>query len=820
MKPDKSIQIKLRNTAYPALIFLFFITLCFIFFSSSERESLRKSAEQSLSDISNYKANFISNWYKEEISDAELITGSKNLLRETEEYLNSGLSDYDFEKSINQIKTEHSYSDIYVFDTQGEYLHSSNPAIVYDDSLELRNLSDALSSGKTFVSDIYISKNDKKRYIDIFTFIRNDDDIALACVIFRIEPESYLSERFPNWPFYHDTVKSTIIKKDKDGSVYKYNDSDTIELCWIKIDTLISDNKLTLSNKSGLYLKGLNDRKNFISVTRDIPDTPWSIVVRSEKKEVFKTLNMKYLDYIVLIIIMFICYSTIIYYLIHISHSKSINKKLNEKKVKIEYKQRFEMLMDLIDEGVLITDSSGLIKSMNIKYQTLTGYIFNELINVHVDNVFSLIDNSTGINVFNFRQTLVEHAGLINYSDVQLVVKNGSSIPVVCEITPLMDDSDGHMGIMISVRDMYDVQNMHKVISEGEDLLLKLFQNYPDAALLADIYGNIEQANVICNDVLGYTMTEMKRIKVNDIFPDGNLIDKYLNESVNVISDIRKKIKVKRRDGSEFCAEVYISTVNYKNRRLIEIFIKNYPENEASKFDFSYEGENLKDALIANMNHEIRTPLNDIIGFSHIIRDKGLTSEEISKYADLISSSSERLLGMLNNLIDISKIEAGLESINNNTFLITDLIKSVYSEYINLAKIKDLEYRLTIPENSKGLKAVGDYLKLSTILSHFLSNAFKFTNRGYVEIGLNFNDENIHFFVKDTGLPIKESDQKKIFERFFQSDVSISSGVDGAGLGLAICKGYSDLLGCKIWFESSGEIGKTFFLELPRQQKS
>ncbi len=820
MKPEKTTLIKLRNTAYPALIFLFFITLCFIIFSLSERETLRRTAEQSLSDISNYKANSISNWYKEEISDAELITGSKNLLRETEEYLNSGLSDYDFEKSINQIKTEHSYSDIYVFNTQGEYLHSSNPAIAYDDSLELRNLSDALSSGKTFVSDIYISKNDKKRYIDIFTFIKNDDDIALACVLFRIKPESYLSERFQKWPIYHDRVKTTIIKKDKEGRVFKYNDSDTTKLCWIKIDTLISDNKLTLSNKSGLYFKGLNDGEKFISVSIDIPDTPWSVIVQSEKKAVFKTLNMKYLDYIIVIVIIFLCYSTIIYIFIHIDYSKSINKKLNEEKEIIEYKQRFEMLMDLIDEGVLITDSSGLITSINIKYQTMTGYLFNELIKVHVDNVFSLIDNGTGINIFNFRQTLVEHAGLINYSDVQLVVKNGRSIPVVCEITPLMDDSDGHLGIMISVRDISEVQNIHKVINESEDLLLKLFQNYPDPALLADIYGNIKQANVICNDVLGYTMTEMKRIKVNDIFPYNNLIDKYFDENKNIFSDVRKKIKVKRRDGSEFSAEVYLSIVNYKNNRLIEIFIKNYTENEASKSGFSSEGENLKDALIANMNHEIRTPLNDIIGFSHIIRDKGLTSEEISKYADLISSSSERLLGMLNNLIDISKIEAGLESINNNTFLITDLIKSVYSEYINLAKIKDLEYRLTIPENSKGLKAVGDYLKLSTILSHFLSNAFKFTNRGYVEIGLNFNDENIHFFVKDTGLPIKESDQKKIFERFFQSDVSISSGVDGAGLGLAICKGYSDLLGCKIWFESSGEIGKTFFLELPRQQKS
>ena len=125
------------------------------------------------------------------------------------------------------------------------------------------------------------------------------------------------------------------------------------------------------------------------------------------------------------------------------------------------------------------------------------------------------------------------------------------------------------------------------------------------------------------------------------------------------------------------------------------------------------------------MNHEIRTPLNDIIGFSHILRDKGLTSDEVVKYSDLISSSAERLLNMLNNLVDISKIEAGLESINKNTFLVADIIKSVYNEYINLAKIKNLEYKITIPEECKGLKAVSDYLKISTILSHFLSNAFK-----------------------------------------------------------------------------------------------
>ena len=233
--------------------------------------------------------------------------------------------------------------------------------------------------------------------------------------------------------------------------------------------------------------------------------------------------------------------------------------------------------------------------------------------------------------------------------------------------------------------------------------------------------------------------------------------------------------------------------------------------------------DKLKSAFLANMSHEIRTPMNGIIGFSELLRDEALSESKKKTFIDIINSNSEILLTLINDIIDISKIEAGQLKFYIKQCSVNNLMHQIHQTFLSKKTIEEkkaIELRLNITEPDDKMIILSDPVRLKQVLINLIGNAIKFTKKGYVEIGCHVvdNEKFIRFYVKDTGIGLTEEKQKLIFERFRQAEDFTAKKYGGTGLGLSISKGIVELLGGSIGVKSKPDAGSEFYFTIPYKQ--
>jgi hypothetical protein len=232
------------------------------------------------------------------------------------------------------------------------------------------------------------------------------------------------------------------------------------------------------------------------------------------------------------------------------------------------------------------------------------------------------------------------------------------------------------------------------------------------------------------------------------------------------------------------------------------------------------ESDMLKSAFLANMSHEIRTPMNGILGFSELLKSPDLTGTQQQEYINVIEKSGKRMLNIINDIIDISKIEAGLMKMDIKETNINEQIEYIYTFFKPEMEAKGImfAFRNSLPAKEAMIKT--DREKLYAILGNLVKNAIKYTERGAIEFGYILTGSttqltDLQFYVKDTGIGIPENRIEAIFERFIQATVPDRMARQGAGLGLTIAKSYVEMMGGKIWVESTEGVGSTFYFTLP-----
>ena len=227
------------------------------------------------------------------------------------------------------------------------------------------------------------------------------------------------------------------------------------------------------------------------------------------------------------------------------------------------------------------------------------------------------------------------------------------------------------------------------------------------------------------------------------------------------------------------------------------------------------ESDRLKSAFLANMSHEIRTPMNGILGFAELLKEPGLTGKEQQDYIRIIEKSGARMLNIINDIVDISKIEAGLMKLEIQDSNVNEQIQDIYTFFKPEVEAKGmiLSFHTPLPTIEAILKT--DREKVYAILTNLVKNAIKYSNTGIIEIGYNKRDSDLEFYVKDTGIGIPNDRHGAIFERFIQADIPGEWAQQGAGLGLSITKAYVEMLGGKIRVASQVGVGSTFYFTLP-----
>ena len=230
------------------------------------------------------------------------------------------------------------------------------------------------------------------------------------------------------------------------------------------------------------------------------------------------------------------------------------------------------------------------------------------------------------------------------------------------------------------------------------------------------------------------------------------------------------------------------------------------------------EAERLKTSFLSNISHEIRTPMNAIIGFSDLLKDENLSHEERVLFADNISSSTQQLLSIIENIIEAARIETNQIAPANEICAINDLLEDIYKSYLKDTKYKN-KYPVTLKLNFNSdcnPFLVTDPKILRKVLTNIIDNALKFTEEGSIEFGYNIiNQSQIQFFVIDSGIGISKAAYKIIFEKFRQIDDKFSKKHSGLGMGLTISRKLIQLLGGKMDIVSSPGIGTKVYLSLP-----
>jgi signal transduction histidine kinase len=229
--------------------------------------------------------------------------------------------------------------------------------------------------------------------------------------------------------------------------------------------------------------------------------------------------------------------------------------------------------------------------------------------------------------------------------------------------------------------------------------------------------------------------------------------------------------------------------------------------------DKAEESDRLKTAFIQNISHEIRTPLNGIVGFVELLQQADNDHDKKTQYVEIINSCTQQLTTLVNDFIDISKLESGTLELHISEFQTNQIIRDLDVYFSRQAKEKDLSFTLINEIGNITIKSDRD--KIKQAIDNLVSNAIKFTSEGSVKVTIKRLDDNMVTSVADTGIGIRESDKAIIFDRFRQAEIGLSRPYGGSGLGLAITRGNVEFLGGKIWFESAPDKGSVFTFSVP-----
>jgi PAS domain S-box-containing protein len=376
-------------------------------------------------------------------------------------------------------------------------------------------------------------------------------------------------------------------------------------------------------------------------------------------------------------------------------------------------------------------------------------------------------------------------------------------------------------------------ESRQHALNEKKELSTKyktIFDNLN--AGIALLKGNqMVDANAALCNLLGYHKEELLGQGIPGFSPkfqqDGNLSTKkiklYLNESKKKTQKISWTLKSK--NGKLVYTEISLSHLNKLDQADTLAFIydvskKRKHEKELIRAREKAENaDRMKSVFLSNMSHEIRTPLNSIIGFSDLLLDETASREEREMYSEMIGTAGKSLLQLIEDIIDISKIEAGQLRINKSEFEVNRVLKELKLTF-EKEKVKrgkeNLELKLTRVMAETPIKLYSDELRFRQIFINLLTNAIKFTDEGSIEFGYRaVSPHKIQFFVKDTGSGIDAKDTTLIFERFGQSNQDYVKNKEGKGLGLAITNSLVKLLGGNIWVDSELGMGSTFYFTIP-----
>lgn len=466
---------------------------------------------------------------------------------------------------------------------------------------------------------------------------------------------------------------------------------------------------------------------------------------------------------------------------------------------------KYRALFDSSQSSISIIDKNGIVMEVNDYYLKMTGYDREEIIGKNI-NILSCEDDDAKIKSDIFK--ILSGEKLLQ--EVVSKKKNGEYLHLLLNETSIQL-LDGEEAILSIATDITQLKNTEAELRK----LSRAVEQSSVSIIITNYEGNIEYVNKYFCDTTGYSKEEAIGQNPRIIKSGHQKLEFYkeLWETIKQGKDWSGEIENKKKNGELFWEAAYISPVTDKDGKITHFAAikenitekkKTIEELKIAK-EKAEESNRLKSAFLSNMSHEIRTPMNGILGFLDLLKSPNLNEKEQNKYIEIVNKSGQRLLNTINDIIEISKIEAGQLIVNYTEININELVNDLSLFFEKEANKKGLNFYNHIPNEQIVINS--DKYKLESVFTNLIKNAIKFTNEGYIEIGFSLENKNtLRFYVEDTGAGIDSLKINTIFDRFVQGDTNITRPYEGSGLGLSISKAYLDVLGAEIYVKS--ELGK------------
>jgi PAS domain S-box-containing protein len=494
----------------------------------------------------------------------------------------------------------------------------------------------------------------------------------------------------------------------------------------------------------------------------------------------------------------------------------------------------------------IATDEKGVIQLFNVGAERMLGYTAAEVLNkitpAEISDPQEVIARAKALSLEletgiapGFEALVFKAArGIEDIYELTYIRKDGSRFPAVVSVTALRDAQGAIIGYLLigtdnTARKQVEAEQnqLDQRLRDQQFYTRSLIESNIDALMTTDPRGIITDTNKQMEALTGCTRDELIGAPFKSYFTDPERAEAAIKRVLSEKKLMNYELTARARNGTETVVSYNATTFYDRDRRLQGVFAAARDVTDRKRFEQTLQEKNVelenanlaKDRFLASMSHELRTPLNAIIGFTGTLLMKlpGPLSKDQEHQLRTVQASGRHLLSLINDLLDLAKIESGKVELRFEHVPCQAVVEEVAQTLRPLAEAKGLEFEVVGPANEVALQT--DRRALSQVLLNLANNAIKFTEKGGIRIVCEVILDNgrgmIELSVKDTGIGIREEDQTKLFEAFSQVGAAPGHRHEGTGLGLHLSQKLAGLLGGRISFESDYGKGSTFRLRLP-----
>ena len=485
----------------------------------------------------------------------------------------------------------------------------------------------------------------------------------------------------------------------------------------------------------------------------------------------------------------------------------------------------------------IATDAKGVIQIFNVGAERMLGYtaaeVMNKITPADISDPQEVIARAEelsfalGTRITPGFEALVFKAsrGIEDIYELTYIRKDGSRFPAVVSVTALRDAQDAIIGYLLIGTDNTarkrieaEQKQLSQRLRDHQFYTRSLFESNIDAIMTTDPSGIITDVNKQMEALTGCTRDELTGAPFKNYFTDPDSAETSIKQVLREKKVTNYELTARARDGKETVVSFNATTFYDRDRKLQGVFAAARDVTEFKRFEQSLQQANrMKSEFLANMSHELRTPLNGIIGFTEFLIDEkpGPLKPKQKEYLDDVLSSARHLLQLINDVLDLAKVEAGKMELHPETFPVHKAVEEVVAGIKGIANKKHMAVSIEI---GAGLDVVTlDQQKFKQILYNLLSNAVKFSDDGG-QVSIKARRMAPHHFevqIHDTGIGIKTEDIDRLFTEFEQLDSGTARRFEGTGLGLALTKKIVEFQGGRISLESQPGKGSLFTVVLP-----